>query len=242
MENIITIKKLDVSFNSGVDAIKELSADIKSGQITGLIGPSGAGKTTLIRAIVGRQKITKGEVRVLGHPAGASILRSQMSYMTQEPSIYADLTLIQNLTYFGKMYGLKKAQLEGDITKILNITDMSKLKNRLVSKMSGGQKQRVSLAISLIGFPKLMILDEPTVGLDPVLRQQIWQLFRKLCNDGTTIVITSHVMDEAEKCDDLLLIRDGKLLIQASPISLKTKTSTTTVEAAFLKLVDKDRT
>lgn len=203
----------------------------------GLIGPSGAGKTTLIRAIVGRQHITQGTVTVLGKPAGTPALRSRLSYMTQENSVYPDLTVRQNLRYFATMFGLKRNAIDAEIAKIIDIVDMQPQLNQLVSSLSGGQKQRVSLAVALIGHPEIMVLDEPTVGLDPALREEIWSLFRKLAEHGTTLIISSHVMDEAERCDELVLIRDGEVLAQGSPIQLCEETGTKTVEQSFLKLI-----
>lgn len=233
----IQVDGVSVIFGNTVHALDNVSVELAAGQVIGFIGPSGAGKTTLIRGIVGRQKLTEGSIAIFGQPAGSAGLRGQMSYMTQELSIYHDLTIRENLEYFAAMFGIakKKAQpLIADILKTVNLTPQA---NQLVSKLSGGQKQRASLAIALIGFPKLMVLDEPTVGLDPVLREQLWSLFRKLASQGTTLIISSHVMDEAERCDDLVLIRDGKLVAHGAPAELKQQTKTTSVEKSFLKLV-----
>ena len=218
-------------------AVTKVNLDLPTGKIIGFIGPSGAGKTTLIRSIVGRQSISEGGIEIFGEPAGSSKLRPQISYMTQEVSVYADLSVKQNLQYFAKMFGLPNSKIKTVIADILKVTDMEPQANQIANKLSGGQKQRVSLAVSLIGQPKLMVLDEPTVGLDPVLRDQIWSLFRKLAAGGTTIIVTSHVMDEASRCDDLILIREGQVLAHDSPAQLCHKNGVKSVEEAFLKLV-----
>lgn len=237
MNAAIKIKNLSVLFENKFKALDDVSLDLPEGKTIGFIGPSGAGKTTLIRAIVGRQKVREGSTTVLGLPAGSAQLRSQISYMTQEVSVYPDLTVIQNLRYFATMFGVKRNELRRLTAELLETVDMTRQADQLVSNLSGGQKQRVSLAIALIGKPKLMVLDEPTVGLDPVLREQIWRLFRRLASDGTTIIISSHVMDEAERCDDLVLIRDGKVLAHESPENLCRQTGKDSVEQSFLKLV-----
>jgi ABC-2 type transport system ATP-binding protein len=238
MNPAIQIKNLSVVLGGSFTALKNVTVDLPVGKVIGFIGPSGAGKTTLIRSIVGRQKIAKGSVTIFGLPAGSAGLRDQLSYMTQETSVYGDLTVRQNLRYFATMFGKRRGEVKPLVAEILKAVDMADHANQLVGKLSGGQKQRVSLAIALIGYPKLMILDEPTVGLDPVLRDQIWGLFRKLADNGTTIVMTSHVMEEAERCDDLLLVRDGKILAHDSPESFRARTKSETVEQGFLKLVE----
>ncbi len=237
MQPAIKIKNLSVTLGGKVEALKNISLELPTGRTIGFIGPSGAGKTTLIRSIVGRLQITSGTIDVLGSPAGSADLRKQISYMTQELSVYSDLTVRQNLNYFAAMNGLKKSEKEKSVTDVLKQVDLTGKTNSLVNDLSGGQKQRVSLAIALIGSPKLMVLDEPTVGLDPVLRDSLWTLFSKLASQGTTLIISSHTMDEAERCDDLLLIRDGKVIAHSSPEDLKKKTGTKTVEQSFLKLV-----
>ncbi len=238
MDHSIRIKNLSVVLGGSFTALKDVSVDLPKNQVIGFIGPSGAGKTTLIRSIVGRQKIASGSIRVFDLPAESPELRRRMSYMTQELSVYGDLTVRQNLRYFATMFGKRRREAGPLVKEILATVDMTSHGNQLVDKLSGGQKQRVSLAIALIGKPPLMILDEPTVGLDPVLRDQIWELFRKLSGDGTTIIMTSHVMEEAERCDDLLLIRDGKILAHDSPRAFRQRTEAKTVEQGFLKLVE----
>lgn len=234
----IDINQLSVVLSHSFRAIDNVSLTIPAGHITGCLGPSGAGKTTLIRAVVGRQRPTSGHVTVLGLPAGSPALRRQVSYMTQAPSVYPDLTVAENLAYFAAMVDVPRLGRGGHINRILATVDMTKQANQLVSSLSGGQKQRVSLAVTLLGEPKLLVLDEPTVGLDPVLREQLWALFRRLAKAGTTILISSHVMDEAERCDSLLLLRDGRLLAQGTPAALAKQTGTKTVAESFLKLVE----
>jgi ABC-2 type transport system ATP-binding protein len=217
-------------------ALDHLSARLEGGKIIGFIGPSGAGKTTLIRTIVGRQRVAGGWVQVLGRPAGAPDLRARISYMTQETSVYADLTVLENLRYFAAMVGYAGKRGLTVCEQALQQVSMTDKAHVLVANLSGGQKQRVSLAIALLGDPELLVLDEPTVGLDPVLREQLWALFRDLAASGKTIIVSSHVMDEAERCDELLLIRNGRLVAQGTPASLRKHTKMPTVERAFLAL------
>jgi ABC-2 type transport system ATP-binding protein len=236
-DSVVQIKNVSVILGGYYHALKDVSVNLLPGKVTGFIGPSGAGKTTLIRSIVGRQRLSAGSILINGLPAGSAQLRSQISYMTQEVSVYNDLTVRENIKYFATMFGISRKDMDTAITDILKTVDMTKYTNQLVSKLSGGQKQRVSLAIALIGYPRLMVLDEPTVGLDPVLREQLWRLFRGLAAKGTTLIISSHVMDEAERCDDLLLIRNGELLAHGSPKALCEQTGTRSVEQSFLQLV-----
>lgn len=237
MEPAIEIKNVNVVLGKHFQALQNISVQLPQGKIVGFIGPSGAGKTTLIRSIVGRQKLSGGSIAIFGLPAGSKQLRSTVSYMTQEASVYSDLTVTENLEYFATMLGIRRSGIKTEINRLLKAVDLTAQKNQIVEKLSGGQKQRVSLAIALIGKPKLMVLDEPTVGLDPVLREELWALFRKLTAEGTTLIVSSHVMDEAERCDELLLIRDGRLVAQGSPEQLRQQTGTKSVEQSFLKLI-----
>ncbi len=231
----IKISHLSVTLSGFFNALQDINVALPEGKAIGFIGPSGAGKTTLIRSIVGRVKLTSGSIEIFGLPAGDSKLRHQMSYMTQELSVYPDLTVKENLKYFATMMGHKN--VNEIINNVLHEVDMSDKANSLVKNLSGGQKQRVSLSVALIGSPKLMVLDEPTIGLDPVLRESLWKLFNKLKAQGTTLLVSSHSMDEAERCDDLILIRSGKLLAHGSPSELKKNNNTKTIEETFLKLV-----
>lgn len=237
METAVVIDNLSITLGGQFRALKNVSVELPAGKAVGLIGPSGAGKTTLIRSIVGRQRLTSGSITVFGQPAGSPELREQVSYMTQELSVYPDLTVRENLSYFATMTGQPRRQNKAIIADILKTVDLTDKKDSLVTNLSNGQRQRVSLAIALIGSPKLMVLDEPTVGLDPVLREKLWGLFRQLADQGTTLVISSHSMDEAQRCDDLVLIRSGKVIAHSSPAELLERTGTKTVEQSFLKLV-----
>lgn len=236
MASAVTTHDLTVQLGDNFAALQDVTIELPLGKITGFIGPSGAGKTTLIRTIVGRQKIGKGSVTVLGMPAGAAALRSKLRYMTQELSVYSDLTASENLRYFARMAGYRGAAARQRADEALAAVHMSDKANVLVSSLSGGQKQRVSLAVALIGEAELLMLDEPTVGLDPVLREQLWSLFRQLRDQGKTIVVTSHVMDEAERCDELVLLRDAHVVASGTPQALCERTGTKTVEQSFLKL------
>ncbi|MDZ7744149.1 MAG: ABC transporter ATP-binding protein [Candidatus Saccharibacteria bacterium] len=235
-DSVINISNVSVNFDS-FTALNDVSAQIPKGKITGIIGPSGAGKTTLIRSIVGRQKISDGSITIYDEPAGSASLRSQVSYKTQEVSAYYDLTVTQNLQYFARMMNLPRQQAKQQTQEFINTMSLQQQSKQLVGSLSGGQKQRVSLAIALIGKPKLLVLDEPTVGLDPLLRDELWIMFRNLAESGLTLLISSHVMDEAERCDDLLLIRHGKIVAHATPDNMKRQTNTKTIEESFLKLV-----
>lgn len=211
--------------------LNHLDFHIAPGVLTGLIGPSGAGKTTLMRVIVGLQIPTSGSLTVNGLPAGHKELRRAVGYVTQDPAIYEDLTVRQNLDYFAGLMGAH------NVDEVLDMVDLKPQAKQLCSTLSGGQRARVSLALALLGDPDVLVLDEPTVGLDPVLRQHLWKLFRGFAESGKTIIISSHVMDEAERCDNVLLVRDGKLLWTEGRKELLKETKTTSVEAAFLKKV-----
>jgi ABC-2 type transport system ATP-binding protein len=237
MEMAVKVKNLSVTLGKGFKALKNVSIELPVGKMIGVIGPSGAGKTTLIRSIVGRLRITEGEISIFDQSAGSSALRKQISYMTQELSVYPDLTVKENLSFFATMTEQPRNKSNEIINNVLKAVELTDKANILVSRLSTGQKQRVSLAIALLGLPKLMVLDEPTVGLDPVLRDRLWRLFARLANHGITLIITSHSMDEAERCDDLVLIRDGEVIAHSSPIDLLKRTSTKTIEESFLKLV-----
>lgn len=237
MNTAVKIQNLSVTLGGHFVALRDVSLEFPVGKVIGVIGPSGAGKTTLIRGIVGRLRTKPGTVEVLGLPAGSVRLREQVSYMTQELSVYPDLTVRENVEYFVTMMGQPRKSASKVVTEVLEAVDMSDKADTLVENLSGGQKQRVSLAIALIGSPKLMVLDEPTVGLDPVLRARLWDLFARLAEQGTTLIISSHSMDEATRCDDLVLIRDGEVISHSSPRELCESTGTKTVEQGFLKLV-----
>lgn len=236
MEYAVKIKNLSVTLGQDFRALKNINLDLSVGKTIGFIGPSGSGKTTLIRGIVGSLKVSSGAIEVFGLAAGSAVLRDRVSYMTQELSLYPDLTVKENLRYFIAMSGQSKAS-DDILIELLDLVDMTNKSSNLLRELSSGQKQRVSLAVALIGTPKLMVLDEPTVGLDPVLREKLWKLFNMLVNKGTTLIISSHSMDEAGRCDDLVLIRDGKVLAHNSPNELLQRTGSKTIEECFIKLV-----
>ena len=210
-----------------------LSFRVPAGQVTGLLGPSGSGKTTLMRAIVGVQLVRSGEVTVLGVPAGTAELRSRVGYVTQAPSVYADLTVRENVRYFAALYGMSSREADAAIADV-GLTDAV---GQLVRDLSGGQQSRVSLACALIGAPEVLVLDEPTVGLDPVLRVELWGRFHALADAGTTLIVSSHVMDEAGRCDRLLLLRDGDLIADSTPAELRADGRSDDLEVAFLNLI-----
>ena len=214
--------------------VPELSLDIRSGVITGLLGPSGSGKTTLIRAIVGVQIVESGEISVLGEPAGSELLRRRIGYVTQAPSVYTDLTVRQNLDYFASILGVSKSR----VAEAIDAVALGGHANQIVRTLSGGERSRVSLASALLGRPDLLVLDEPTVGLDPVLRRDLWNMFRELADGGTTLLISSHVMDEADRTDDLVLVRSGRVVATGSPAELREETQTEDLEQAFLALAE----
>lgn len=215
--------------------LPDLTVTVPTGQVVGLLGPSGGGKSTLMRAIVGVQQVASGDVTVLGEPAGSPALRHRVGYVTQSPSVYADLSVRHNLAYFAKVLGAP-----GDsVDRAIDAVDLASHADASVGKLSGGQRSRVSLAAALVGDPELLVLDEPTVGLDPVLRRDLWDLFRRLAHDeGRTLLVSSHVMDEATRCDRLLLLREGVILSDSTLEELLSRTSAPDAEQAFLRLVD----
>jgi ABC-2 type transport system ATP-binding protein len=217
----------------GRRVLGEISLGVAEGSVTGLLGPSGSGKTTLIRSIVGVQKITSGSVRVLGLPAGSATLRSRVGYVTQDLSVYRDLTVRRNLRYFAAVLGVKRQRVDQVLDEV-SLSDRSEIR---VSNLSGGQQSRVSLATALLGEPRVLTLDEPTAGLDPVLREDLWTLFQELAASGVTLLISSHVMEEAMRCQRVLLLRDGRLLVDDAPQGLLEGTGEPDMDAAFLHVI-----
>ncbi|WP_326588699.1 ABC transporter ATP-binding protein [Streptomyces sp. NBC_01294] len=222
--------------------IDGIAFDVPRARITGLLGPSGCGKSTLMRAIVGTQAHVTGTLDVLGRPAGHPELRSRIGYVTQAPSVYDDLTVRQNLDYFAAILDPGRAAADRRahaVRQAIADVDLTTHTDALAGNLSGGQRSRVSLAVALLGTPELLVLDEPTVGLDPVLRRDLWNLFHDIAaTRGATLLVSSHVMDEAERCHDLLLMREGRILAQDTPDALRTRTHCATVEEGFLRLVD----
>lgn len=214
-------------------ALQDISVTVPRGTITGLLGPSGCGKTTLMRSIVGTQIVESGTVTVLGHPAGSAPLRRRVGYVTQDATIYPDLRVIDNARYFASLYGTDARAAEEAVDAV-GLTDH---RTALCGNLSGGQRTRVSLACALVSHPDLLVLDEPTVGLDPVLRVDLWQQFHRLAQGGTTLLVSSHVMDEADHCAELLLLRDGRLLAHTTPTELREETGCPALEEAFLSVI-----
>ncbi|MCL1871178.1 MAG: ABC transporter ATP-binding protein [Promicromonosporaceae bacterium] len=225
----------------GSPIIAGLDLDIQAGAVTGLLGPSGAGKTTLMRAIVGVQEQVTGELTVLGEPAGSPGLRHRVGYATQAASVYGDLTVAQNLHHFATLAGLGRPAARLAVGEVIEAVGLGDNTRQVVSTLSGGERSRVSLAAALVGRPSLLVLDEPTVGLDPVLRRDLWSLFHRLVADGHTLLVSSHVMDEATRCDRLLLMRAGGLVADTTPDDLLAQTGAPDAERAFLTLIDRAR-
>ncbi len=232
MKSVVEVRALDVT-RGGVEVLRGLDFEVASGQVTGLLGPSGCGKSTVMRAMVGVQRITSGEIEVLGVRAGAEALRDQIGYVTQQPSVYDDLTVTENLRFFARILGVGDERVAECIATVA-LGDQA---TRVVGRLSGGQRSRVSLAVALLGEPRLLVLDEPTVGLDPVLRVELWDTFHRLATEGAAVLVSSHVMDEASRCDRLLLMREGRLIADDTPQGLLVRTGAADIEHAFLALV-----
>jgi ABC-2 type transport system ATP-binding protein len=234
-EPAISVEELRVR-RGGRLVLDGLTLPIADGRVTGLLGPSGSGKTTLIRAIVGVQIVESGSVSVLGQPAGSPTLRPRIGYVTQAPSVYGDLTVRENLRYFARVLDVPPSRVD----EVLATVDLEEEGRQLTSTLSGGQRARVSLATALLNAPAVLVLDEPTVGLDPVLRRDLWDTFHRLADGGTTLLVSSHVMDEAARCHHLLLLRDGRLLAALTPEGLRERTGEQDLEIAFLRLAEAD--
>ncbi len=232
MMNAIEAERLTV-VRGGREVLPDLSLAVAPGSVTGLLGPSGSGKTTFMRCVVGVQRLTRGTVRVLGEVAGRPSLRHRVGYVTQAPSVYTDLTVRENLRYFADVGGAPRPRIDEVVAEV-SLADHA---DERVDRLSGGQVARVSLAVALLPRPELLVLDEPTVGLDPVLREELWALFHTLAATGRTLLVSSHVMDEADRCERLLLLRDGRLLADDTPRGLRERTGADDLDEAFLRLV-----
>jgi len=232
VKNAIEVRGLTV-IRSGRPVLQDLDLTVGSG-VTGLLGPSGCGKSTLLRSVVGVQQVAGGDVRVLGEPAGSAPLRRRIGYVTQDASVYTDLTVTENLRFFARVLGCPSTEID----KAIRAVDLESHADAVVGRLSGGQLSRASLAVALLGRPELLVLDEPTVGLDPVLRRDLWALFHRLADDGAALLVSSHVMDEAERCDQLLLMREGTILAQDTPTAIKERAGAHDIETAFLELVE----
>ncbi len=211
-----------------------ISLRVPPGRVTGLLGPSGSGKTTLMRAIVGVQIVQSGRVTVLGQPAGTPALRRRVAYVTQAPSVYADLTVEENLRYFARILGAPRQRIE-EVIRLVGLTGQTK---QVTRTLSGGEFSRASLAVALLGKPELLVLDEPTVDVDPILRRELWQTFYELAEDGASLLVSSHVMDEAGRCHELVLMRSGRIIATGSPKELLERTHTDELEDAFVALAE----
>lgn len=232
MDTAITVESLIVRRGKNL-VLDGVSIQIQKGVITGLLGPSSSGKTTLMRAIVGVQIVESGRITVLGHDAGSPATRRTVGYVTQSPSIYPDLSVMENVRYFAAVHDLPATSAEKAILDV----GLESQRDQLVRTLSGGQHSRASLACALVAEPEILILDEPTVGQDPLLREELWQHFHSLAKAGTTILVSSHVMDEANRCDHLVLIRDGEIIANASPSSVKKAAGSDDLDQAFLNLI-----
>jgi ABC-2 type transport system ATP-binding protein len=233
----VTVKR------GGRGVLHDVDTAFAAGRVTGLFGPSGSGKSTLIRAIAGVQSGVRGTVTVLGERPGSLAARRELGYMTQSPSVYEDLTVAENVRYFAAIRG-------GEIGDVIERVQLSSYANQLVRNLSGGQMARVSLAAALVGWsagpdggasvgrPRLLLLDEPTVGLDPLLRRDLWRLFGELAADGSALLVSSHVLDEARHCDEVILLREGRIVAQLSPAELSARTGTEDMDEAFVRLIE----
>lgn len=236
MNHAIEVRELHIE-RGGHEVVSGLSVDIPTGSIIGIIGPSGSGKTTFIRAMAGVQAKVRGHIDVLGSPAGSPANRRRVAYLTQGGSVYPDLTALQNVRHFARLAGVDISMVEQALRRV----DLHERAKQLVSSMSGGQRARVGLASVLVTGAELLLLDEPTVGLDPVLRQSLWALFAQLASEGVTLVVSSHVMDEAAHCDRILLLRDGALLADATPTELRAQAGTNDLDEAFIQLAQRSK-
>jgi ABC-2 type transport system ATP-binding protein len=232
MSVAISIRDLRV-VRGGREVLQVDELDVEAGKVTGLLGPSGSGKSTLLRSIVGTQIVGGGSIAVLGLPAGTPALRARVGYQTQAPSVYADLTVLENLDYFARIAGVDR----GRVQEVVELVDLGGLEPQLSVTLSGGERARLSLAAALLGRPEVIVLDEPTVGLDPVLRRSLWNTFHELAVGGATLLVSSHVMDEADRCDALALVRDGNVLATGTPASLRERTGEDDLDAVFLQLI-----
>lgn len=229
----IEIKGLDV-VRGGRQVLRGIDLTVADSIVTGLLGPSGSGKTTVMRCIVGLQRY-EGSVQVLGREAGEPSLRREIGYMTQSPSVYPDLSAGANVGYHAALHGRPR----GAAAEAIGMVGLADRGGQLVATMSGGERSRVSLACALVAEPRMLVLDEPTVGLDPVLRRDLWQLFRSMAAErGMTLLVSSHVMDEAHRCDELVLLREGQLLAHDAPDQLLARTGANEMEEAFLRLIE----
>lgn len=221
----------------GNEVLHGIDFQLHPGEVTGLLGPSGCGKSTLMRAIVGVQDVSSGQVGVFEHPAGAAGIRARVGYVTQAASVYDDLSIRENLAYFASMLGVGGERIDD----VLDRVDLAGRSGQVVGSLSGGQRSRVSLAVALLGSPELLVLDEPTVGLDPELREQLWGTFAELADAGATLLVSSHVMEEAARCDRLLLMYEGRIVADTTPDELRSAWGSDDLDECFLRLIRAER-
>ncbi len=231
--NSIVINDLKVR-RGGNLVLPGISLEVPAGTVTGLLGPSGSGKTTLMRAIVGVQIVESGEVKVLGGPAGTPELRRRIGYVTQTPSVYGDLSVRENLHYFARIVAAEPSRVD----EVIETVSLQKQVDQVVRTLSGGERTRASLATALLTRPELLVLDEPTVGLDPLLRRDLWERFHGLTEEGATLLVSSHDMDEAKRCDEIVLMRGGTIVATGEPKQLLETTGTDDLEEAFIRLAE----
>ncbi|MGV8145666.1 MAG: ABC transporter ATP-binding protein [Alkaliphilus sp.] len=238
--NAVSIENLNVIISKKT-ILKNISFSVCEGEIVGLIGPSGAGKTTIVKTITGIVKKSKGLVEIMGFQRITNELLMKLGYMAQKDALYDDLNAHDHLKFFGRLYSVKPKELEDRIVNILKLVDLQDEANKLVYQYSGGMKRRLSLAIALINNPVLLVLDEPTVGLDPILRRKFWKEFKEMKKKGKSLIITTHTMDEAAACDRLVFIYRGEILAFDTPAKLLKASNTATVEEAFIHYITSER-
>ncbi len=231
----IKIENISKSYKNQ-KVLKEISFNVQKGEIFGLLGPSGAGKTTLIRLIMGMEKSDDGQIILLDKKVPDKKVIESIGYTSQADALYTDLSAEENMMFYCRLYKIPKKERNDRIEECLSVVNLNKDKKKIVNNFSGGMKRRLSLAISLIHNPKILVLDEPTVGMDPLLRKQIWQELYRLKENGVTIIITTHVMDEAAYCDKLALIRNGRCISVGEPDKIIEENQCNTLEEVFLKL------
>jgi ABC-2 type transport system ATP-binding protein len=229
----VSVQQLTKAFGKR-QVIRGLDLEIPEGSMYGLVGPNGAGKTTLFRILVGLTKKTGGQVRVLDNAPGAEVVRRATGYMTQAEALYQDLSISENVRFFGRLYGLSGAELDKAVDAAVELVDLKDRADSRVDSLSGGMRRRTSLACAVVHRPKLLLLDEPTVGVDPELRATFWDAFAEWGKQGTTLVVSTHHLDEASRCHTLGLLREGTLIAEGAPGDLLEQTGASTVEEAFL--------
>lgn len=230
---MVSVKGLHHSYVDNL-VLNNINLSIDKGEIFGILGPSGSGKTTLVKAIAGILSIQEGEIHIDKTKVPSLSLLQSIGYMAQSDALYHELTALENLEFFASIYQLERNNRKNAILHVLDLVNLSDSINKVVDQFSGGMKRRLSLASSLMHQPKLLILDEPTVGIDPIIREQIWTELRKLKNQGVTIIITTHVMDEAEKCDRLAMLRNGEIIACDTPGQLMNNSGANRLEDVFL--------